>query len=147
MRNGMIKFKEQIYSWENSPGLVPNGVSGSPSDGLTVKGSYFQSSLGTPLARNLVTLGTPGTPWARHGLILSIFEDFKSICGRSKKHCFLASHQNVKESRYNRSLLAPCPQKGRKCQLLASLFALIFQHLPKWLKVMKSTTVTHFQWF
>ena len=32
----------------NSPGLRPNGVSGSTVDGLTVRGSYFQLVLGTP---------------------------------------------------------------------------------------------------
>ena len=47
-----IKYTK--YSkYENSPGLRPNGVSGSPVDGLMVKGSYFQLFQGTPPAQKL----------------------------------------------------------------------------------------------
>ena len=43
-----------------------------------------------------------------------IFMDFGSFLGWSKKHCFLASHQKVKDGRHNRPPHAPCPQGAPK---------------------------------
>ena len=42
-----------VYIYIYSPGLRPNGVSGSLVDGPMVKGSYFQLILGTPPAQKL----------------------------------------------------------------------------------------------
>ena len=51
----------------NSPGLRPNGVSGSPLDGLMVKGSYFNLVLGTPPAHKLHVIEYAKSLWRPFG--------------------------------------------------------------------------------
>ena len=50
-----------------SPGLRPNGVSGSLLDGLTVKGSYFQLFQGTPPTQQLHTSEYAKSLWRHCG--------------------------------------------------------------------------------
>ena len=59
----------------------------------------------------------------------------------------LTSRQNVKESKPNRPLAAPIPQKDSNNQPFDITFCIDFQHVPEWLKFMKSMTGSHFQWF
>ena len=97
-------FIWQYYFFErSSPGLRPNGVSGSLLDDPMVKGSYLQLFQGTPPAQKLhVSDGSEALCWPFGAPRPDFRSMFWSIGKLSQNHDFLESPQNIKNQSRSR---------------------------------------------
>ena len=111
---------------QNSPGLRPDGVSGSLLDDPTVKGSYFQFILGPLPSRNLA-LPTSRShffdPWALHG---SIFSFLGPIGKASKNDVFVGMAPKLQKSEDKSNVGGPCHHFGSKSMTFEVPFGIVF---------------------
>jgi hypothetical protein len=110
----------------NSPGLVPNGVSGSPLDGLLVKGSYFQLVLGTPPAQKLQAVEWAKSLWRPFGAPRLDFRRFLIDLWPIKKTWFFGIAPKRQRKQIQSIHARPMSAKGSKKSTFGFPFCIDF---------------------